>query len=190
MNTFTRREFLKTSSAGVLMVSFSLSVEAAATNKYGLRDPKDVNREVLDSWLSIDQNGKVTVFAGKVDLGTGIKTALAQMAADELYVPFGSIEMVMGDTATTPDQWITGGAISISQGGTELRQAAANARQALLERASAKWNIPVSELMIRDGVIFPVNNPGQKVSYGSLIGEGFKIKVDTKVPLKKYKVNK
>jgi len=183
MNTFTRREFLKTSSAGVLMVSFSLSVEAAPTNQYGLRDPKEVSREAVDSWLSIDQNGKITIFSGKVDLGTGVKTALAQMAADELYVPFGSIEMVMGDTATTPDQWITGGAISISQGGTELRQAAANARQALLERAAAKWQIPVSELMVRDGVIFPISNPGQKATYGSLIGEGFKIKVDTKVPL-------
>ena len=186
MNTFTRREFLKTSSAGVLMVSFSLSLEAAPTNQYGLRDPKEVSREAVDSWLSIDQNGKITIFSGKVDLGTGVKTALAQMAADELYVPFGSIEMVMGDTATTPDQWITGGAISISQGGTELRQAAANARQALLERAAAKWQIPVSELMVRDGVIFPISNPGQKATYGSLIGEGFKIKVDTKVPLKKY----
>ena len=152
MDKFTRRDFLKTSSAGVLMVSFSLSVEAAVSNQYGLREPKEVSREAVDSWLSIDQNGKVTIFSGKVDLGTGVKTALAQMAADELYVSFNNIEMVMGDTSTTPDQWITGGALSISQGGTELRQAAANARQALLERASTKWQIPFSELMIRDEI--------------------------------------
>ena len=184
MNTFTRREFLKTSGAGVLMVSFSLGSIANANTSQGLRDPKVVKREVLDSWLSIDQSGKVTIFSGKVDLGTGIKTAFAQIAADELYVPFNSIEMVMGDTATTPDQWITGGALSISQGGTELRQAAANARQALLERASQKLQIPVSELLVRDGMVFPISNPAQKLSYGSLIGDGFKLEVNPKVVLK------
>jgi CO/xanthine dehydrogenase Mo-binding subunit len=184
MNTFTRREFLKTSGAGVLMVSFSLGSIVNASTSQGLRDPKVVKREVLDSWLSIDQSGKITIFSGKVDLGTGIKTALAQIAADELYVPFNAIEMVMGDTATTPDQWITGGALSISQGGTELRQAAANARQALLERASQKLQIPVSELLVRDGMIFPISNPAQKLSYGSLIGDGFKLEVNPKVVLK------
>jgi nicotinate dehydrogenase subunit B len=184
MNTFTRREFLKTSGAGVLMVSFSLGSLANASTSQSLRDPKVVKREVLDSWLSIDQSGKITIFSGKVDLGTGIKTALAQIAADELYVPFNAIEMVMGDTATTPDQWITGGALSISQGGTELRQAAANARQALLERASQKLQIPVSELLVRDGMIFPISNPAQKLSYGSLIGDGFKLEVNPKVVLK------
>jgi nicotinate dehydrogenase subunit B len=184
MNTFTRREFLKTSGAGVLMVSFSLGSIANANTSQVLRDPKVVKREVLDSWLSIDQSGKVTIFSGKVDLGTGIKTAFAQIAADELYVPFNSIEMVMGDTATTPDQWITGGALSISQGGTELRQAAANARQALLERASQKLQIPVSELLVRDGMVFPISNPAQKLSYGSLIGDGFKLEVNPKVVLK------
>jgi len=184
MNTFTRREFLKTSGAGVLMVSFSLGSLANASTSQGLREPKVVKREVLDSWLSIDQSGKITIFSGKVDLGTGIKTALAQIAADELYVPFNAIEMVMGDTATTPDQWITGGALSISQGGTELRQAAANARQALLERASQKLQIPVSELLVRDGMIFPISNPAQKLSYGSLIGDGFKLEVNPKVVLK------
>ncbi len=184
MNTFTRREFLKTSGAGVLMVSFSLGSLANASTSQGLRDPKVVKREVLDSWLSIDQSGKITIFSGKVDLGTGVKTALAQIAADELYVPFNAIEMVMGDTATTPDQWITGGALSISQGGTELRQAAANARQALLDRASQKLQIPASELLVRDGMIFPISNPAQKLSYGSLIGDGFKLEVNPKVVLK------
>jgi len=186
MHTSTRREFLKTSSAGALMVSFSLSLEAAPNNNYGLRGPKEVSRESVDAWLSIDQSGRVTIFSGKVDLGTGVKTALAQIAADELYVPFDHIDMVMGDTATTPDQWITGGALSISQGGSELRMAAANARQALLERASQKWQIPVSDLMIKDGVVSPISNSQQKLSYGTLIGEGFKIKLDTKAPLKKY----
>jgi hypothetical protein len=186
MNTVSRRDFIKTSSVGVLMVSFSMTGSASQGPDYGLRAPKLVAKDQLDSWLTIDRNNKITVFVGKVDLGTGTKTALSQIAAEELYVPFERIEMIMGDTATTPDQWITGAAITISQGGNELRQAAANARQALLTRAAEKLQVSISELSIQDGVIFAVNKSQQKLSYGSLIGDGFKLKVDPKSPQKKY----
>lgn len=186
MNAFTRREFLKASGAGMLVVSFSMGVSQAATN-YGLLAPKSVAKDVLDSWLSIGGDGKVTVFVGKVDLGTGTKTALSQIAAEELSVPFEKISMIMGDTATTPDQWLTGGAITLSQGGSELRIAAANARIALLARASEKWNVPVSELSVKDGVITAASKPGQSLSYGDVIGEGFKLKVDPKAPVKSHK---
>jgi len=186
MNAFTRREFLKASGAGMLLVSFSMGASQAATN-YGLLPPKSVAKDVLDSWLSIGGDGKVTVFVGKVDLGTGTKTALSQIAAEELSVPFEKISMIMGDTATTPDQWLTGGAITLSQGGSELRIAAANARIALLTRASEKLNVPVSELSVKDGVITAASKPSQSLSYGDVIGEGFKLKVDPKAPVKSHK---
>jgi hypothetical protein len=99
MNAFSRREFLKSSFAGLLVVNFSL--DSLAANAYSLDPAKNVDRADLDAWLSIDKTGKVTVYAGKVDLGTGVKTALAQIVADELYVPFNQIHMIMGDTATT-----------------------------------------------------------------------------------------
>ena len=152
MNAFTRREFLKASGAGMLVVSFSMGVKPAAAS-YGLLPPKSVAKDVLDSWLSIGRDGQVTVFVGKVDLGTGTKTALSQIAAEELSVPFERISMIMGDTATTPDQWLTGGAITLSQGGSELRIAAANARIALLARAAEKLNVPAADLSVKDGVI-------------------------------------
>jgi nicotinate dehydrogenase subunit B len=186
MNSISRRDFIKTSGVGVLMVSFSMTGLASQNPNYGLRAPKIVAKDQLDSWLTIDRNNKITVFVGKVDLGTGTKTALSQIAAEELYVPFERIEMIMGDTATTPDQWITGAAITISQGGNELRQAAANARQALLLRAAEKLQVPMAELRIQDGVISTINKPQQKLSYGSLIGDGFNLKVDPKSPQKKY----
>jgi len=145
-----------------------------------------VDRADLDSWLSIDKNGAVTVYAGKVDLGTGVKTALAQIVADELYVPFQKVQMVMGDTATTPDQWITGGALSIMQGGSELRFAAANAREALLKKGAESLNKPADELTLKDGFVVLKNDPNTKVSYGNLIGNGFQIKVDPKVKLKNH----
>ncbi len=99
-------------------------------------------KEAIDSWLTISPDNRVTIFVGKVDLGTGARTALTQMAAEELDVPFERIQMVMGDTATTPDQWLTAGNLTIFQGGSELRRAAASARRALVERAAQRFGVP------------------------------------------------
>ena len=118
-----RREFMKGSGALVVGFSFLPSSLMGAT----LAAPKSVAKDAVDSFLVIGRDGRVTVYTGKVDLGTGTRTALAQMAADELDVTFERIEMVMGDTGTTPDQWLTGANLTISQGGSELRRAAASA---------------------------------------------------------------
>ena len=183
MSNFNRRDFLGVTGAGVLAVGFSLTGEAQAA--YNLPSAKSVAKDALDSWLTIDAKNRITLYVGKVDLGTGTKTALTQMAADELDVSFGRIEMVMGDTATTPDQWLTGAAITISQGGNELRIAAANARQALLQRAAQQWAVPAAELTVVDGVI--AHEASRRTApYGSLIGQGFEIKVDPKIALKKH----
>ncbi len=182
MSNFNRRQFLGAAGAGVLAVGFSLTGEANAAN---LPAAKSVAKDALDSWLTIDNKNRITLYVGKVDLGTGTKTALSQIAADELDVSFNRIDMVMGDTATTPDQWLTGAAITISQGGSELRIAAANARQALLQRASQQWGVPVSELVVSDGVV--AHEASRKsATYGSLIGKGFEIKIDPKVAVKKH----
>ncbi len=183
MSNFNRRQFLGAAGAGVLAVGFSLTGTAQAAN--GLAPTKSVATDALDSWLTIDKNNRITLYVGKVDLGTGTKTALSQIAADELDVGFGRIDMVMGDTGTTPDQWLTGAAITISQGGSELRIAAANARQALLQRAAKNWGVPVTELIVNDGVI--AHEASRKTAtYGSLIGSGFEIKIDPKIAVKKH----
>ena len=129
MNTTTlvdtrisRRSLLK-AGAGALVVGFSVDATLAQAAGAALRPAKSVAKEVVDSFVVLGPDGKVTIFVGKVDLGTGTKTALAQIAADELDVAFERIEMVMGDTATTPDQWITGANLTIAQGGGELRRA-------------------------------------------------------------------
>ena len=82
------------------------------------------------------------VHVGKVDLGTGTRTALAQIAADELDLPFDRVEMVMGDTATTPDQWLTGANLTIAQGGSRTAAGCATARAALVERAAHRLGVP------------------------------------------------
>jgi CO/xanthine dehydrogenase Mo-binding subunit len=125
------------------------------------------------------------VYCGKVDLGTGTRTALAQLAAEELDVAFERVERVMGDTATTPDQWLTAANLTIFQGGSELRRAAASARRALVERAAQRLSVSVDELVVDDGVVRVKSNPAQSLRYGELIGDGLNVEVDPKIALKK-----
>jgi len=182
--SFDRRELLK--AGGVLAIGFSMSVAAGSSRAAALLPPKSVAKDAIDSWLTIGPDDRITIFCGKVDLGTGARTALAQLAAEELDVAFGRIEMVMGDTATTPDQWLTAANLTIFQGGSELRRAAASARRALVERAAQRLGVPANELAVEDGVVRVKANPTQSVRYGELIGDGIKLQVDEKIPLKKH----
>jgi nicotinate dehydrogenase subunit B len=181
--SFDRRTFLKAS--GILAIGFSMSGLPGPTDAMTLRVPKSVVKEAIDSWLTISPDNRVTIFVGKVDLGTGARTALMQMAAEELDVSFDRIEMVMGDTATTPDQWLTAANITISQGGSELRRASASARRALVDRAAQRLGVPAGELIVDDGVVRVKADPQRALRYGELIGEGLKLEVDTKIALKK-----
>ncbi len=186
---FDRRAFLKAS--GVLAVGFSMAGLSGPAGATTLRAPKSVAKGAVDSWLTIGPDNRVTIFCGKVDLGTGARTALAQLAAEELDVSFERIEMVMGDTATTPDQWLTAGNLTIFQGGSELRRAAASARRALVERAAQRLGVSADELTVEDGVVRVTANREQALRYGDLIGDGVKLEVDTKIELKNastYKV--
>ncbi len=124
----------------------------------------------LDSWLAIDPTGRVTVFSGKVELGTGVRTALAQIAAEELDVPFDRITLVQGDTTRAPDEGYTAGSKTIQVGGVNVRKAAATARQALLEMAGARLGVGVDQLQVRQGVISPGGDPARGTGYGELIG--------------------
>ena len=141
--TFSRRQFLKGSGALVVSFSFSGPVSRALAQSAATSSP-DLDPTALDSWLAIGQDGSVTVFTSKVDLGTGVETALAQIVAEELDIPFKRIKMEVGDTTKTIDQASTVGSRTIERGGPQLRQAAAAARQALLklasERLAPQWN--------------------------------------------------
>ncbi len=140
----------------------------------------------LDDWLSIAPDGTVTVFSGKVELGTGVRTALAQIVAEELDVPLASIRMVMGETSRTPNEGYTAGSKTVQLAGSLLRYAAAEARQALLERAADELEAPLDELVIADGTIFHPEQPARRVSIGALQGDRrFERTVTRSVPLKR-----
>ena len=181
MEKFSRRDFLKTT--GALVVTFSISHPLAGAATKGAAMPsKTVALDQVDGFVAIDAKGNVTVYSGKVDLGTGVSTALTQIAAEELSVPFERVTLVQGDTALTPDQGNTWGSLTIQAGGMQIRQACATARETLLDQAAQKLGVTRGEVTVKDGVC----SAGSKtVSYAGLIGaKNFEMKVNPKAPLK------
>ena len=172
--TFTRSAFLK--GGGALIVALSLPASAlwpkAAKGAVGAPQawPATIDPSALDSWLAVHADGSVTAFTGKTDLGQGNRTALAQIVAEELDVPFARVRMIMGDTMRSVDQGSTVGSLTIALAGPQLRQAAANGRQALLNLASTTLGVPADKLTVNDGVVSAVADPSRRVSYGDLIG--------------------
>src|ERR1700733_12601675 len=137
MTAITRRSLL--CSAATVIVTFSLPRGAEAS-------VNTVAADSVDGYLSVGQDGGVTVFAGKVDLGTGARAAIRQIVAEELGLSPSRIGLVEGDTALTPDQGSTGGSTGIMVGGMQIRQAAATARARLIALAAAKLQRPPSDL--------------------------------------------
>ena len=115
--------------SGALIVSFAIPPGRGRAATQAAKKPVDLGS--VESFLSINPDGTVTVYSGKVELGTGVRTALTQMVADELDVQFSKVALIQGDTDLTPDQGVTSGSLSIQNGGAQLRQAAATARRAL-----------------------------------------------------------
>jgi CO/xanthine dehydrogenase Mo-binding subunit len=154
-----RARFLQTS--GAIVVAFSLPVMHACA-------PTDPYPDV-DSWLAIDGNGDVTVSWGKVELGTGIDTAITQLVADELYVPFARVRLA-GVTTGNPNQGYTAGSESLSVGAVAVRQAAAVARGVLLSLAAERFGVASGDLRTGDGFVYVATESKRRIGYGDLIG--------------------
>lgn len=170
-----RRNFLK--GAGALIVSFSVSGSHPASAQ-GVPTAKTVSPDEVDGFLKIGHDGAVTLYSGKVDLGTGVRTAMTQIVAEELDVSLSAVSVIEGDTLLTPDQGTSSGSNSIQFGGVQIRQAAATARQALLQQAAAALKVDASDLTVSDGIV-TAKSSGQSVKYGDLIGDkAFALKVD------------
>jgi Aerobic-type carbon monoxide dehydrogenase, large subunit CoxL/CutL homologs len=178
--SISRRDFLK--SGGSLVIAFSLPVVA----RYAIAasaEGKPVSLDRVESFLAIGADGAVTCYSGKVDLGTGVQTALMQIVADELTVPLERVRMVMGDTLLTPDQGPTSGSLAIEVGGTQIRQAAATARAALTSEAAKLWQVDTSEVTTADGVV-RTKSGARSISYGDLVrGKGLALPVNAQAPL-------
>lgn len=174
MNPFTRRVFLKATGSLVVSVSVPGTVATALGqgNSSGatLGGKPPLVPDQLDSWIAILPDGSVTAYFGKMDMGQGVDVAIAQIVAEELDVAFEKVNVVMGDTAFTCNQGGASGSTGIQRGGVTLRNAAAEARRILLERAAKKLEVPVEQLVVENGVVRDPRYGMASVSYGELIG--------------------
>jgi len=162
--SLSRREFLKVVGGGIIVffsVGESTAQERRPPGYQGL--PGDFN-----AFLRIGANGRVTCFTGKIEMGQGIVTSLAQMLADELDVPLDSVDMVMGDTDLCPWDMGTFGSMSTRFFGPPLREAAAEARAILIGLASERLHLNESQLTVKEGVVVDKNNSKNRVTYKEL----------------------
>src|SRR5215831_8585941 len=158
-----RRKFFKLTGGG-LVIAFALRDMVSANGKSVTHEtsPGDV-----DAWIHIGEDGAVSVFTGKVEVGQNIRTSLSQIVAEELMVPISSISMIMGDTDLVPYDMGTFGSLTTPQMGPQMRKAAATAREALMQMGAKKWNLPATGLKAEDGMI--VNTASiEKIGYGAL----------------------
>jgi CO/xanthine dehydrogenase Mo-binding subunit len=166
---FTRRDLLK--GGGALVVTFGIPEWAVpAAQEAGSLSKPPLMPDQLDSYLSIAADGKVTAYFGKMDMGQGVDTAIAQIVADELDVSFERVGVLMSDTEYTLDQGGASGSTGIRSGAQPLRNAAAEARRVLLDMASQQLGIPSEGLTVTDGVIQAKNQSSRQVKYEELIG--------------------
>lgn len=192
--TLNRRAFL--SSSGALIVTLAAPADRAEANAVAARPP--LKGDQLSSYISIDADGSVVAYYGKIDGGQGLGTAIAQMVAEEIDVAYDRVRVVMGDSALTLDMGGASAAIGVSHGGTMLRRTAAETRRLLVDMASTKLGIPVSELTVTDGVVHAAADATKRVTYAELIGGRYldstvkwngqlsnRLRVDVQAPLKK-----
>ncbi|HEX8728311.1 MAG TPA: molybdopterin cofactor-binding domain-containing protein [Ktedonobacterales bacterium] len=157
--------------------------------------PNPLLNSTIDDWLAIAPDGAITVFSGKVELGTGVRTALAQVVADELDVALDRIHIVMGDTGRTPDEGMTVGSQTVATIWRDARVVAAEARQALLALAAERLSVAPAELVVRAGVVSRRDEPDgpdhagnaqRSVSYAELLGgKRFDLPVTGRAPTKR-----
>jgi CO/xanthine dehydrogenase Mo-binding subunit len=172
----TRRGLL--AGGGALILSFSISRALAQETQ----EPQNLatgsphtaalpgsleDAPLLDSWIRIDADGAITVFTGKVELGQGIKTALLQVAAEELAVAPSALKLVTADTSATPNEGYTAGSHSMQDSGTAIRHAAAQVRQILIGQAAARLQLPSEQLKAENAAI--VAPDGRRLGYGALV---------------------
>ncbi len=176
-----RRAFLKMVGGGIVVLVTARPSALLAQDRRRRIYPDDIN-----AYLQIAQDGRVTIFSGKIEMGQGVMTSQAQMAAEELGVALESIEMVLGDTDRCPWDMGTFGSLTTRMFGPALRAAAAEARAVLERLAAKKLGVPRERLEVVDGVISVKGDPKRKMTFGEL-AEGRKIArlVDEKAVLRK-----
>jgi len=157
--------------SGALIVSFSLPDAFAQERETQAPAPKPpgslAKAPYLDSWIRIDADGTITVFTGKAEIGQGMKTAVQQIAAEELDVSFASLKLVTADTSRTANEGYTSGSNSMKESGTAIQITAAQVRELLIAEAARRLNVGAENLKVENGAV--VAPDGQRLGYGDLV---------------------
>ncbi len=165
-NGLPRRDFLKKLGGGIFLFFApwpSLDLSEFADQQVRRTLPKDYN-----AFLQIKEDGTVSCFTGKIEMGQGVITSLPQMMADELNVPLEKIKIVMGDTDLCPWDAGTWGSQTTQTFGPAMRAAAAEARGVLVGMAAQQLGVPATQLDVKEGLIVDTKNPKNSISYGQL----------------------
>jgi isoquinoline 1-oxidoreductase len=162
-----RRDFLARTGSGIFLFFTMGELPEFQQEVEGRRPPQGLPSD-LNAFLKIGADGRVTCFTGKIEMGQGPITSLAQELADELDVPLDAVDMIMGDTDLCPWDMGTFGSMTTRVFGPALRSAGAQARQELLELASAQLQIPAGNLTVEAGVVFDTATGRHRISYGEL----------------------
>jgi nicotinate dehydrogenase subunit B len=168
-STLSRRTLLRAGGALVVSVGMPIGFDTLiginAALAQGAHPP--VTPDQLASYIAVNADGTVSAFFGKADLAQGLYTAIGQIVAEELDVPFKSVTVIMGNSATSVNQGGASGSTGIQMGGKQMRMAAAEARRVLLEMAAEELAMPADKLTVTDGVI---SDGSKKTTYAQLIG--------------------
>jgi nicotinate dehydrogenase subunit B len=178
-----RREFFKFLGAGILIVCVMKNAHAFQESGSAKRPAGGTIPEEIGAWLHIGENGTVTVYTGKVEVGQNIRTSLSQAVAEELRVSTGKVQMVMGDTQLAPFDMGTFGSRTTPTMNPQLRKAAAAARDLLIAMAASQWQIDRTRVLAADGKI---TDPESKrsIDYSTLIrGEQLTQTISEQTPL-------
>lgn len=180
-----RRNFIKLVSSGIVI--FFMPRCGVDTELPSAASDRELSKD-FNAFLRIADDGTVSCFTGKIEMGQGIITSLVQMMADDLNVPMEKVKMVMGDTDLCPWDGGTWGSMTTRSFGPHMRAATAEARGVLLDLASKKLNVPVDQLVVNDGIISDVNNTKNSVTYGQLAkGKRIEKFLDVKPSAEDYK---
>lgn len=179
-----RRSFFKVLGGGIIIFFNPFGV----LDLFGapLPQPRSLTKD-YNAFLHIAEDGTITCFTGKIEMGQGIITSLPQMMADELNVPLKSIKMIMGDTDLCPFDQGTWGSLTTRVFGPAMRAAAAEARTVLVEMASEKLGVPVGQLEVKDGIVVDSGKTSRSISYAELAkGKKLEKYLDVKPPVEDY----
>jgi isoquinoline 1-oxidoreductase len=162
-----RRDFFKFLGGGLVLL---LAVDRAAIGQESGRNPAfrgDARPPELAAWLHIGEDGVVTVYTGKTEVGQNIRTSLSQAVAEELHAPIGSIQLVMADTDLTPYDLGTFGSRTTPLMAPQMKKVGAAAREALIDLAADKWKVERSALAVGGGKV-KNNTSGESIGFGEL----------------------